>query len=96
MAPEDRAPPQRRIPLNKTKLIAGGVSALIILIVVLQNTAVVETKILFLTVTMPRAALLIVTLGIGFGLGYLVAGLARRKAVRQEEAGTEKGQSPSP
>jgi uncharacterized integral membrane protein len=53
---------------------------LLTLIVVLQNTQAVETKILFLTITMPRAALLFGTFLIGFGLGVLAAGRLVRKA----------------
>ena len=70
---------------DKTKLIVAAVCALIILVVVLQNTTAVETKILFLTLTMPRAALLASTLVIGFGLGYLTSGYVRRAASRKEK-----------
>ena len=51
-----------------------------VLIVIFQNTDPVETKLLFLQITMPRAALLATTLLIGFAIGVLFAGrLARRK-----------------
>jgi hypothetical protein len=46
---------------------------------VLQNTEAVETKILFINITMPRAALLFVNLVIGFVVGFLVAGRVYRK-----------------
>lgn len=66
--------------LQKVKIILGAVVALLVIVVVLQNTEAVETKILFTTITMPRAALLFGTLIVGFGLGVLTAGrlLARR------------------
>jgi len=64
---------------EKGRLIAAAVGALLVLIVVLQNTQAVETKILFLTLTMPRAALLLGTLLVGFALGYLVANIRFRK-----------------
>ncbi len=60
--------------MNKLKLIAIGVLALLVLVVVLQNTQAVETKLLFLTVTLPNAALLFGTLIIGFAIGVLTAG----------------------
>ena len=60
--------------MTKFKIILMAVIGLLTLIVVLQNTQAVETKILFLTVTMPRAALLFGNLLIGFGLGVVAAG----------------------
>ena len=42
-------------------------------ILVLQNTATVETRLLFFTVSAPRAVLLTATLLIGFALGILVS-----------------------
>jgi uncharacterized integral membrane protein len=60
--------------MNKLKLVAIAVVSLVVLIVVLQNTQAVETNLLFLTVTMPRAALLFGTLIIGFAIGVLAAG----------------------
>ena len=58
----------------KIKLVGGVVLALLTLIVVLQNTEEVETSILFVSVKMPRAALLFGTLAVGFMLGVLAAG----------------------
>jgi len=70
--------------MNKLKLVAIAVVSLLVLIVVLQNTQVVETNLLFLTVTMPNAALLFGTLIIGFAIGVLTAGhivsIAKRTA----------------
>ena len=60
--------------MNKLKLIAIGVLALLVLVVVLQNTQAVETKLLFLTLTLPNAALLFGMLIIGFAIGVLTAG----------------------
>ena len=59
--------------MNKVKLVAIAVATLLVVIVALQNTQAVETNLLFLTVTMPRAALLSGTLLIGFVLGVLSA-----------------------
>jgi putative membrane protein len=66
--------------LSKVKIVAAAVVALVVLIVVLQNTEAVETKLLFVSVTMPRAALLFGTMIVGFALGVLCSSwLARVK-----------------
>lgn len=57
--------------MKNVKLILAVVLALLIAIVALQNTDAVETKLLFATVSMPRAVLLFTTAAIGFGLGVL-------------------------
>ena len=60
--------------INKLKIVAIAVITLVVVVVVLQNTQAVETKLLFLTVTMPNAALLFGTLIVGFAIGVLTAG----------------------
>jgi uncharacterized integral membrane protein len=57
--------------MKRAKMIGILVLALSVAIVILQNTESVETKILFLSFTMPRAALLFLTALIGFILGVL-------------------------
>lgn len=59
--------------MKKLKLIAGAVLAVLAVIVVLQNTEPVETRLLFVSLVMPRAVLLFGTLAIGFNLGVLTA-----------------------
>ena len=59
--------------MKKAKIIAAAVGALLILIVMAQNTAAVETKFLFISATMPRAILLMLTFGIGVVVGLLIA-----------------------
>jgi len=54
---------------SKIKLGFAGTLVLLGLIIVLQNTDSVDTKILFITVSMPRALLLFLTLVIGFAGG---------------------------
>ncbi|MFC1597217.1 hypothetical protein ACFL5Q_04660 [Planctomycetota bacterium] len=66
--------------LQTAKVIAVVVLVLLAAVVVSQNTEAVETKILFINITMPRAALLLVNLVIGFVVGFLVAGRVRRKS----------------
>ena len=58
---------------QKAKIACGVIIALVTVIIVLQNTAEVETTLLFVSVKMPRAALLFGTLVIGFALGILTA-----------------------
>lgn len=60
--------------MNKLKLVAIAVIAVVAVIVVFQNTQAVETKVLFLTLTLPNAALLFGTLIVGFAIGVLTAG----------------------
>jgi uncharacterized integral membrane protein len=60
--------------IGKLKIVGVAVIALVVVVVVLQNTQAVETKLLFTTVTMPNAALLFGTLIVGFAIGVLTAG----------------------
>ena len=78
--------------MNKLKLVAIAVISLVVLIVVLQNTQAVETNLLFLTVTMPRAALLFGTLIIGFAIGVLTAG--HIVSIAKRTAGTASDKQP--
>jgi uncharacterized integral membrane protein len=67
--------------MQKLKIALIAVLALLTLIVVLQNTKSIETKILFIEIDMPLAALLFVNTAVGFVLGAVVAGwvLMRRR-----------------
>ncbi len=66
--------------MNRVKVVIAVVLALLALVVIAQNSASVDTKLLFVTVTMPRAVLLLVTLVIGFILGLLFALVASKKS----------------
>jgi uncharacterized integral membrane protein len=55
------------------KLFAILILALLLIIIVLQNTAMVETRILFFSFQMPRALLLFIMTLVGFILGVLVS-----------------------
>ena len=59
--------------IPKLKLVALLVLAVLAIVLILQNTQVVATRLLFVTVSMPLAALLALTLLIGFTGGVLVA-----------------------
>lgn len=66
--------------MQKAKLIAMAVAAGFLCILLLQNTAPVETRILFMSFVMPRAALLFLTAALGFLCGViLMLVLARKK-----------------
>jgi len=58
--------------MNKLKMTVIIVISLAVLIVVLQNTQSVETKLLFVTITMPRAFLLLLTFLFGFIAGAIL------------------------
>ena len=58
--------------MGKIKLIVTVILTLLCLIVILQNTASVETRFLFVTITMPRAILLLITTTIGFLAGVFI------------------------
>lgn len=72
--------------IQKLKIAGIAVLALLVLVVVLQNTESVETKVLFFTIGMPRAALLFGALVMGFIIGVFTAGkvLTRTKQTPAE------------
>ena len=61
-----------RWKMKRFKIIAIAVVLVLVLIVILQNTQSVETKFLFVKITMPRAFLLMLTFLFGFITGLLV------------------------
>ncbi len=65
--------------MNRIKLIALAAAAILVVIVIAQNTQEVQTHVLWMRVSMPRAVLLIVCLLVGFGLGVLFGGRLRKK-----------------
>ena len=64
---------------HKAKITALIAAVLVILILVLQNTEPVATRLLFMTVTMPRALLLVITSALGFAGGVIVAEILRSR-----------------
>jgi putative membrane protein len=67
--------------MGRFKLFAALTLVAVVLIIILQNREPVETKLLFVTLTMPRAALLAITMLIGVGAGMLIAlGLSSKSA----------------
>ncbi len=61
------------------KIVVVAAAVVVVAILVFQNTEPTRTKILFATITMPRAVLLVVMLAIGFALGVLTAARLRAK-----------------
>lgn len=64
--------------MTRIKFFFGALLSIIVIILILQNTETVETKILFFTLQTSRAALLISTTLIGFALGVIFAFLLRK------------------
>lgn len=78
--------------MGRTKTVIAAIIVVLVIVVVLQNTQAVETKLLFLSVTMPRALLLFVTLVVGFAAGFLAAHYpAGRQREAEEEDASESG-----
>ncbi len=59
--------------MKRFRLIFAAIITVLVLIVVLQNTESVETKLLFMSFSMPRALLLFVTFLCGGVTGLLFA-----------------------
>ena len=59
---------------QKVKIAGVAILALVVLIVVLQNTEAVEMHLLFVSFTIPQAAQLFGALVIGFIIGIFTAG----------------------
>ncbi len=67
--------------MPKLKLSALLVLAVLAVVLILQNTQMVVTRLLFISIGMPLAALLAFTLVVGFAAGVLAAmHIARRKS----------------
>jgi len=71
--------------MSRVRLVLVTAIVVLVVIVVAQNTEAVETEILFVTVRMPRAMLLLVTLLIGFAIGVLASGSIRRRGRKQNQ-----------
>ncbi|MDT8301668.1 MAG: lipopolysaccharide assembly protein LapA domain-containing protein [Sedimentisphaerales bacterium] len=70
--------------MKKAKLVAIIVLSILIFIIFLQNTESVETKILFMQVSMPRAILLILTFIVGLVAGTIITSLLLRKSEKKK------------
>ena len=72
--------------MKNAKIIIILIVSVLALIVALQNTQAVETKLLFASVTMPRVLLLILTFITGFIVGLITAShvLGKPKKLKAE------------
>ena len=71
----------------KIRLLIAAVLAVLVVIWILQNGGSVETKFLFVTVTLPQPALLAITLLAGLAAGiFLSLGLSRKGNTKKPEA----------
>ena len=66
--------------MKNLKLYPFFILAVLAIIIILQNTVEVPVRILYLTMTAPLAALLLMTLLVGMVLGMLIAYLVDRRA----------------
>lgn len=58
--------------MKAMKNVVAAVLLVLAIVVVLQNTETVDTKLLFVTLSMPRALLLFLTLLVGAVIGLLI------------------------
>jgi uncharacterized integral membrane protein len=65
--------------MRNLKLIVASVLAILVAILVVQNTEPVATHILFATVAMPHAVLIFISAAAGFVLGVLLTMSLRSK-----------------
>lgn len=56
---------------GKLKKFGGVIVAILLIVVIFQNVESVSTRLLFVTIKMPRAALLFIAVAIGFLIGQV-------------------------
>ena len=59
--------------MGKVRKIIIVLLVVLTVIVILQNTQAVDTKLLFMTITMPRALLLMVAFLCGLAMGFILS-----------------------
>lgn len=79
--------------MKQLRLIVLVVLTVLIVVLALQNTETVDTRLLFATVSMPRAVLIFTSAAIGFLLGVLASVYWARKG---EKAATPRERRPPP
>jgi uncharacterized integral membrane protein len=65
--------------MRDLKLITASILAILVAVLVIQNTEPVETHLLFGTVAMPHAVLIFISSAAGFALGVLLTMSLRSK-----------------
>lgn len=71
--------------MQKVKVGIVAVVSILMLIFIFQNTVQVEGMILFIPFSLPLFALLLTSLGVGFGLGWLSSAMLRRKKAKEAQ-----------
>ncbi len=77
--------------MKRAKIIVMIIILLLVLIVFIQNTEAVETKVLFMTITMPRVLMLMITFVLGFIGGLMTAGLVLMKTPHKKDDKKQQG-----
>ena len=78
--------------MRRTKIWLTVIVPILVAIVVLQNTETVETDLLFVKVSLPRALLFLVAILVGFVIGLVLGGRIRRA----EESSRKAAEAPEP
>jgi len=73
--------------MRKTKIVVILIVSLLSLIVFIQNRQAIDTKLLFVTITMPLALLLILTFIMGSILGLVIASYVLREPLKPRSPG---------
>ena len=66
--------------MNRTKLIISLVLLALVVLFTLQNTQVVEVRLLFWTLSMSRVLLIFLLLAVGALLGWMASSASRRRS----------------
>jgi uncharacterized integral membrane protein len=67
------------------RFILGIIFGILAIVFIVQNIQMVDVNFLAWTITMSRAFMLIIILGIGFILGWAVCGIGRRRRRLEKE-----------
>lgn len=65
--------------MEKLRLIGALIGLVLLIIVILQNTEDVDTRILFVTISMPRALLIFISALIGAAVGIVAGTILTKK-----------------
>ncbi len=74
----------RRFTREHAKLIVAVLAAIVLAVVFAQNLEQARVSILFMTITMPLAVMLIATAMIGYVIGILSASILRRRRSKNQ------------
>jgi hypothetical protein len=72
--------------MKRFKISLALIAGFLLLVVILQNTDTVETRILSATIELPRAVLLLVTVVFGFVLGFATGWWTKRRGTAKPGA----------